>query len=104
MVLVYACNGTHIEWGPDKCVLQPTARSEAEDYKGSALLGLAQDANDEFVFIVRPEFKEWIVPREQPYTVENVKFLTVADLAAAPENFRLIWPERPAAQGGPART
>lgn len=99
IVLVYACNGTHIEWGPDKCVLQPTARSEAEEYKGSALLGLAQDASDEFVFIVRPEFKEWIVPREQPYTVENVQFLTVADLAAAPEKFRLIWPEAPATPG-----
>ena len=99
IVLVYACNGTHIEWGPDKCVLQPTARSEAEEYKGSALLGLAQDAKDEFVFIVQPEFKEWIVPREQPYTVENVRFLTVADIAAAPGEFRLIWPEAPATPG-----
>lgn len=99
IVLVYACNGTHIEWGPEKCVLQPTARSEAEEYKSSALLGMAQDANNEFVFIVRPEFKEWIVPREQPYTVENVQFHTVADLAAAPENYRLIWPELPAPPG-----
>jgi len=96
IVLVYVCNGTHIEWGPDKCVLQPTARSEAEEYKGSALLGLAQDPKDEFVFVVQPAFKEWIVPREQPYTVENVRFLTVADIAAAPGDFRLIWPERPA--------
>lgn len=92
-LLVYACNGTHIEWGPDKCVLQPTARSEAEEYRGSALLGLAQDWENVFVFIVQPEFKEWIVPREQPYTVENVRFLAVADIAAAPENFRVIWPE-----------
>ena len=99
VVLVYACNGTHIEWGPEKCVLQPTARSEAEEYKSSALLGMAQDANDEFVFIVQPEFKDWIVPREQPYTVENVQFHTVADLAAAPENYRLIWPELPATPG-----
>ena len=99
VVLVYACNGTHIEWGPEKCVLQPTARSEAEEYKGSALLGMAQDANDEFVFIVQPEFKEWIVPREQPYTVENVQFHTVTDLVAAPENYRLIWPELPAIAG-----
>jgi hypothetical protein len=99
IVLVYVCNGTHIEWGPDKCRLQPTAHSEAEEYKGSALLGLAQDPNDEFVFIVQPEFKEWIVPREQPYTVENLRFLTVADIAAAPGDFRLIWPERSAPHG-----
>lgn len=98
-VLVYACNGTHIEWGPDKCVLQPTVRSESEQYKGSALLGMAQDRKDEFVFVVQPAFKEWIVPREQPYTVENLRFLTVADIAAAPENYRLIWPEAPASRG-----
>ena len=98
-MLVYACNGTHIEWGPDKCVLQPTARSEAEEYKNNALLGMAQNANDEFVFIVRREFKEWIVPREQPYTVENLRFLTAADIAAAPGDYRLIWPESPAARG-----
>ncbi len=99
IVLVYACNGTHIEWGPDKCVLQPTARSEAEEYKGSALLGLAQDRKDEFVFIVDPVFQEWIVPREQPYTVENVRFATVADIGAAPADYRLIWPQGPATPG-----
>jgi len=99
IVLVYACNGTHIEWGPDKCNLQPTARSEAEQYKGSSLLGLAQDRKDEFVFVVQPAFKEWIVPREQPYTVENLRFLTVADIAAAPGDYRLIWPEFSALRG-----
>ncbi|MCW5555388.1 MAG: hypothetical protein KIS67_24905 [Verrucomicrobiae bacterium] len=99
VVLVYACNGTHIEWGPDKCVMQPTMRSEAEEYRASALLGMAQDRNDEFVFVVKPAFKEWIAPREKPYTVENVQFLTVADIAAAPDLYRLIWPERPASAG-----
>ena len=99
VVLVYACNGTHIEWGPGKCVLQPTVRSESEEYKGSALLGLAQDRKDEFVFVVQPAFKEWIVPREQPYTVENLRFLTAADIAAAPENYRLIWPESSGTRG-----
>lgn len=99
VVLVYACNGTHIEWGPDKCVMQPTMRAEAEEYRASALLGMAQDRNDEFVFVVKPAFKEWIAPREKPYTVENVQFLTVADIAAAPDLYRLIWPERPASAG-----
>jgi len=95
IMLVYACNGTHIEWGPDKCVLQPTARSEVEEYSGSALLGLAQDRKNEFVFIVRPPFKAWIQPREAPYTVENVRFLKVADIAASPDEYRLIWPQSP---------
>jgi hypothetical protein len=99
IVLVYACNGMHLEWGPDKCVLQPTVRSESEEYIGSALLGMAQDRKDEFVFVVQPAFKEWIVPREQPYTVENLRFLTAADIAAAPENYRLIWPESSAPRG-----
>jgi len=96
LLLVYACNGMHIEWGPDKCVLQPTIKSEAEEYRGSVLLGMAQDRNNEFIFVVDPEFKKWIAPREMPYTDENLQFLTVADLATAPHNFSLIWPQRPA--------
>lgn len=95
LVLVYACNGMHIEWRPDKCVLQATAKSEAEEFKGNVLLGLAQNPANEFVFVVKPEFKKWIAPREKPFTEENLQFLTVADVAAAPENFKLIWPERP---------
>lgn len=94
IVLVYACNGTHIEWGPDKCVLQPTATSEPIEYKGSALLGLAQDPKDEFVFIVQPAFKQWITPREKPFVEENVQFLTAADVAQAPGDYKFIWPER----------
>jgi hypothetical protein len=96
IMLVYACNGMHLEWGPDKCVLQPTVKSEAEEYKGAVLLGMAQDQKDEFVFVVKPEFKKWIAPREMPFTEENLQFLTVADIAAAPEDYKLIWPERPA--------
>ncbi len=95
VMLVYACNGMHLEWGPDKCVLQPTVKSEAAEYKGSVLLGLAQNRLDEFVFVVKPEFKKWIAPREMPFTEENLQFLTVADIAAAPDEFKLIWPERP---------
>ena len=95
-LLVYACNGMHIEWGPDKCVLQPTIKSEAEEYKGSVLLGMAQDKKHEFVFVVQPDFKKWIAPREMPYTEENLQFLPVADLAAAPDDYKFIWPERTA--------
>jgi hypothetical protein len=96
LVLVYACNGMHIEWGPEKCVLQPTAASEATEYKGSALLGLAQDQQDGFVFIVQPAFKQWVEPREKPYVEENVHFLTVADIAKSPGDYKFIWPERAA--------
>lgn len=96
IMLVYACNGMHLEWGPDKCVLQATIKSEAEEYRGRVLLGMAQDRNNEFVFVVDPEFKKWIAPREMPYTEENLQFLTVADIAAAPDNYTLIWPQRPA--------
>lgn len=95
LLLVYACNGMHIEWGPDKCVLRPTVQSKSESYPGGVLLGLAQNRSNEFVFIVRPEFKTWIAPRETPYTEENLQLLTVADIAVAPENFTLIWPPRP---------
>ena len=99
LMLIYACNGMHIEWGPDKCVLQPTIKSEAEEYRGSVLRGMAQDRNNEFVFVVDPEFKKWIAPREMPYTDENLQFLTVADVAAAPDNYIFIWPQRPAPGG-----
>ena len=96
VVLVYACNGMHIEWGPDRCVLQPAVNAEPEEYPGSVLLGLAQDRKNEFVFVVQPEFKQWIAPHEMPYTEENLQFLVVADLAAAPDDYKFIWPERPA--------
>lgn len=99
IMLVYACNGMHLEWGPDKCLLQATIKSEAEEYRGRVLLGMAQDRNNEFVFVVDPEFKKWIAPREMPYTDENLQFLTVADIAAAPDNYTLIWPQRPAPGG-----
>ena len=46
--------------------------------------------------MVQPDFKKWIAPREMPFTVENLQFLVVADLAAAPDDFKFIWPERPA--------
>ena len=42
---VYACGGTHIEWGPDKCVLQPSAHAEAMEFAGSALLALASQSS-----------------------------------------------------------
>ena len=96
VVLVYACNGVHIEWGPDKCVLQPSVQAEPDEFKGSGLLGFAQDRNTQFVFVVQPAYMDWIKPRGKPYTDQLVHFITVAELAAAPDKYALIWPERPA--------
>jgi hypothetical protein len=48
---VYAHRGTHIEWGPDKCVLQPSAHAEAMEFAGSALRALAQEARAEFLAV-----------------------------------------------------
>ncbi|HMP84858.1 MAG TPA: hypothetical protein PKA41_19365, partial [Verrucomicrobiota bacterium] len=39
VLLVYACNGTHIEWGPDKCVVQQSVKSEPEEFRAPGLLG-----------------------------------------------------------------
>jgi len=69
------------------------------EYKGGVLLGMAQDKQDEFVFVVQPDFKKWIAPREMPFTVENLQFLMVADIAAAPDDYKFIWPERPPPRG-----
>jgi hypothetical protein len=39
---------------------------------------------------------DWIKPRAKPYTDQLVHLISVAELAAAPDKFALIWPERPA--------
>src|SRR5207249_11905356 len=43
---VYACQGTHIEWGADKCYLQPAADAEAVELNGGALHGMGQTADN----------------------------------------------------------
>ena len=97
VLLVYACNGTHIEWGPDRCVVQQSIRSEPEEYNTSGLLGFAQDKEDQFVFIVTVGFKEWIKTREKHCAEVTVFFHTVKEMAAAPDDYKWVWPERPAA-------
>jgi hypothetical protein len=98
-ILVYACNGTHIEWGPDKCVLRQL-KTEPEVYPTSALLGVAQDANNEFVFIVQRAFKEWIKEREKRCVDVTVYFMTTSEIASAADKYKWIWPER--SETGPA--
>ncbi|MBI4664397.1 MAG: hypothetical protein HY735_36845 [Verrucomicrobia bacterium] len=92
ILLVHACNGRHIEWGPDKCELQPAVAAEPDEFKGSALLGLAQTQDGKFVFLVTPAYQQWAKSREKPYEEVAVHFSTVDELAAAPEKYSLIWP------------
>jgi hypothetical protein len=88
---VYACGGTHIEWGPDKCVLQPSANAEAIEFAGSALLALAQTRDNQFVFIVTSAYKQWVKPYESRCHAAFAQFLAVNDLAADPDTHMQDW-------------
>jgi len=92
---VYACYGRHIEWGPDKCVVQSSLSAEPAVFRGSGLLGLAQNADQHFVFIVTPAYRQWIAPHEKAYEEACAHFITVPELLAAPTPYALIWPEPP---------
>ncbi|HKS38463.1 MAG TPA: hypothetical protein VJW76_14815 [Verrucomicrobiae bacterium] len=91
---VYARGGTHIEWGADKCVLQPSVTAEAIEFKGSALLGLAQNRDNQFIFVVTPGYKQWVKPHEPQCREAFAHFLTVNDLALKPDSYTFLWPER----------
>jgi hypothetical protein len=97
VLLVYACKGRHLEWGPKRCLLQAALGGETDEFKGSALLGLAQDRNDHFVFVVRPEYKAWARGREKAVEEAYAHFITAGELAANRDNYTLVWPEPPAA-------
>lgn len=99
--LVYACEGTHIEWAPDRCLLQPSAHAETVEFKGHALLGLAQDAGQCFVFVVESTYKAWVIPHEAHCVAAFARFITPAGFAAARDDYRLIWPE-PSAESASA--
>ena len=88
---VYACGGTHIEWGPDKCVLQPSTQAEAMEFPGSALLAMAQTRDDQFVFVVTPAYKQWVKPYESRCRGAFAHFLNLNDLAADPDNCTQDW-------------
>jgi len=96
VLLVYACKGRHLEWGPKRCLLQAALGGETDEFKGSALLGLAQDRNDHFVFVVRPEYKAWARGREKAVEEAYAHFITAGELAANRDNYTLVWPEPPA--------
>jgi hypothetical protein len=88
---VYAHRGTHIEWGPDKCVLQPSAHAEAMEFAGSALRALAQARDNLFVFVVTAAYKQWVKPYEARCREARAEFLAVNDLAANPESQTQDW-------------
>ena len=88
---VYACGGCHIEWGPDKCVLQPSAHAEAMEFAGSALLALGQTRDNQFVFVVTPAYKQWVKPYESRCQGAFAQFLDVNDLAADPDSSTRDW-------------
>jgi hypothetical protein len=90
--LVYACHGTHIEWGTHKCALQPTAGAETQEFHGPALRGLAQDRQNHFVFLVGPAYREWIRGHEKVCAEAFAHFLTVEEWARRHDEFPLIWP------------
>jgi hypothetical protein len=93
VVLVYAREGHHIEWGPTKCVVQASLSAEAEEFKGHGLLGLAQDEEGNFLFVVTPTYRQWIRPRERDYRAVFARFLTAEEFAAEIPRPTLIWPE-----------
>ncbi|MBL9137288.1 MAG: hypothetical protein JNK85_15555 [Verrucomicrobiales bacterium] len=90
--LVYACHGTHIEWGTDKCAVQPTTGAETVEFRSAALLGLAQDASHHFVFVVESAYRAWIKPREADCAHAYAHFIDVTDWARQRETLPLIWP------------
>ncbi len=98
---VYACRGTHIEWGADKCVVQPSVSAESEEFKSSALLGLAQTAGKEFVFVVTPEYRQWVKRFEAPCREAFAHFRTAGELGADLGQYTLIWPERESEAAAP---
>jgi hypothetical protein len=67
--------------------------AEPDEFAGAGLLGLAQDAEGNFVFLVTPEFRAWAGTREKAYLEAAARFLTPAEAAAASEDLTLIWPD-----------
>jgi len=92
-LLVYANQGRHIEFGPRRCELQAGVAAEPDEFRGTGLLGLAQDAEGNFVFIVTPEFRTWAGAREKAYLEAAARFLTPHELVSSAEQLTMIWPE-----------
>jgi hypothetical protein len=92
-ILVYACQGRHLEWGHRKCVVQPSITGEPEEFPGSALLGMAQDAEGHFIFVVTAEYRKWVRGKERDYRPVCVRFMTPGEFRDRAAGCTLIWPE-----------
>ncbi len=93
--LVYACHGTHLEWGTDRCILQPHAGAESLEFPAPALRGLAQDPRDHFVFLVEPAYREFARPHEKTCAEAFARFLTLEEWRERQAELSLIWPVTP---------
>lgn len=92
VLLVYANGGRHIEFGPARCELQATVASEPDEFRDAGLLGLAQDGEGNFVFLVTSEYRAWAATREKAYLEASARFLTPADATNAKADLTPIWP------------
>jgi hypothetical protein len=92
VLLVYACQGRHVEFGPARCLLQVGHAADPHEFKGPALLGLAQDNDSNFVFVVTPAYRQWATQHERPFHEACVRFATPNDVLADAANLGLIWP------------
>jgi hypothetical protein len=92
VLLVYANSGRHIEFGPARCELQATVASEPDEFRDAGLLGLTQDGEGNFVFLVTPEYRAWAATREKAYLEASARFLTPAEAANAKGELTPIWP------------
>lgn len=90
--LVYGCNGKHIEWTPERCSLQTAPGAEPSEFKGNALLGVAQHTSGPLAFVVTRPFLDWAKPHEKALSDAPLRFLTVDELLEDPDAFTLIWP------------
>lgn len=90
--LVYACHGTHIEWGTEKCAIQPEAGAETVELRGPGLRGLAQNTQHHFVFIVEPAAREFARHYEKACAAAFAHFVTLDEWAAQCDTLPLIWP------------
>jgi hypothetical protein len=93
ILLVYARQGKHIEWGPKRCLLEAGISSEPNEFQGGGLLGLAQDQEDHFIFVVVPAYKQWVKPHEKLYQEVDAYFMTVQEFAGTHDHSCLIWPD-----------
>lgn len=92
VLLVYANRGRRVEFGAQRCELQISVAADPDEFHGPGLLGLAQDAEGTFVFVVRPEFRAWASGRERVYAEAAARFATPAEALAAAEALVWVWP------------